>query len=58
MDYIDTIIKLISNLGFPIFCCCILFYQNSKFQETLGKLTETLSLMNDRLEDIENNTKK
>ena len=27
--------QLISNVGFPIACCCVMFYQNSKMQETL-----------------------
>lgn len=55
---IDVIMKLISNFGFPIFCCCVLFYQNNSLQKTLNKLSETLSIMSDRLQDIEDNTKK
>ena len=55
---VDAIIKIISNLGFPIFCCCMLFYQNNSLQKTLKELSETLTLMGDRLQDIEENTKK
>lgn len=49
MDYIE----LISQVGFPIACCVILFIQNNSMQKTLSELTTTLSLMNERLEDIE-----
>lgn len=53
MDYIDTIIKLISNLGFPIVCCIVLFVQNNNFSKALNELTTTLQVMSERLEDIE-----
>lgn len=53
MEYIDVIIKLISNLGFPIVCCIVLFVQNNNFSKALNELSTTLQLMNERLEDIE-----
>ena len=53
MDYVEIIVKLISNLGFPIVCCIVLFIQNNNFSKALNELSTTLQLMNERLEDIE-----
>ena len=30
----EEIAQLISNVGFPIACCIVLFYNNSKFNDT------------------------
>ena len=45
--------EIISNIGFPIFCCLMMFYQNSQMQKTLTDLSHTLVSMNERLSDIE-----
>lgn len=50
---VNTISTLIGSVGFPIAACCIMFYQNSKLQDTLTELTKTLSTMNERLSDVE-----
>lgn len=50
---VNIISTLIGSVGFPIAACCIMFYQNSKMQETLTELTKTLSTMNERLSDVE-----
>ena len=52
---INGITTLVGSLGFPIAACCVMFYQNSKLQETLNELSKTLTSMNERLTDIENN---
>ena len=52
---INGITTIIGSLGFPIAACCVMFYQNSKLQETLNDLSKTLTSMNERLTDIENN---
>lgn len=52
---INGITTIIGSLGFPIAACCVMFYQNSKLQETLNELSQTLTSMNERLTDIENN---
>lgn len=48
---------LISNLGFPIAVCCYLMYfQNStfrEFQETLNNLRETVVLLKESIERME-----
>ena len=50
---ISSVTTLISTVGFPIACCCVMFYQNGKLQETLASLTVTLEKMAERLSDIE-----
>jgi len=48
-----AVTTLISTVGFPIACCCVMFYQNSQFQKTLSELTVTLEKMNERIGNIE-----
>lgn len=54
----DQIINLISNVGFPIACCVVLFNQQSKLTKTLGEIGNTLNLINARIDNIENNLQK
>ena len=58
MITLDTITTLVGSLGFPIACCCVMFYQNGKLQETLSELSNTLVSMNERLNDIEQSVKR
>lgn len=44
MDF-NEITQLIGAFGFPIFACCVMFYQNNKLQETLKDLAVTLEKM-------------
>lgn len=53
-----TLTTLISSVGFPIAACCVMFYQNSKLQDTLSELSKTLSTMNERLSDVEEAVRK
>lgn len=43
---INEIVSLISNVGFPIAVCCVLFYyitqQSNKHKQEIDKLSETL----------------
>lgn len=55
---VADITTLISNVGFPIACCCAMFYQNSKLQTTLQDLTVTLQKIDDRLGALESAVKK
>lgn len=34
MEYADVIIQAISTVGFPIACCCLMFWFLNKEQET------------------------
>lgn len=54
----EQIIQLISNVGFPIACCIILFMQQNKLTNTLHDISSTMSVMSARLDDIENAVRK
>ncbi len=54
----EEITQLISNVGFPIACCIVLFYNNTKFTETLNNLNITLKELNTRIESIEDKLDK
>ena len=55
---IQAISQLIGSVGFPIAACVVMFYQNSKLQQTLAELTNTLTQMNERLSDVESTVKE
>lgn len=50
---ITSVTQLVTTVGFPIACCCVMFWQNSQLQETLTSMTASLELMNERLAKIE-----
>lgn len=50
----EQIIQLISNVGFPIACCIVLFMQQNKLTVTLHDISNTMAVMSARLDDIEN----
>ena len=54
---IEEITSAITTLGFPICCCVVLFYNNSKFTETLNNLNVTLTNLVNRIENLEDNFK-
>lgn len=53
----EEITTLISNVGFPIGCCVILFINNTKFTEVLNKINISLTELCDRLERVEDDIK-
>lgn len=53
----EEITNLISNVGFPIACCVVMFYNNSKFTDVLSNLNVTLKEMATRIEQIEDKLK-
>ena len=55
---IQAISQLIGSVGFPIAACIVMFYQNSKLQQTLAELSNTLTQMNERLSDVESTVKE
>lgn len=54
----EEISQLITNVGFPIACCIVLFYNNTKFTETLNNLNVTLKELSTRIENIEDKLEK
>lgn len=52
MDF-EVISQLIGSVGFPIAACCVMFYQNSKMQETLTSIATAMASMTDKIRDIE-----
>lgn len=48
----ESIVTLISQVGFPIACCIYLFTQQNKLISTLGEISTTMALMNKNIEDI------
>lgn len=57
MDF-EVISQLIGSVGFPIAACCVMFYQNSKMQETLSSIATVMSSMTDKIRDIETKLNK
>mgnify|MGYP006931952660 CR=1 FL=1 len=44
------IVTLITNVGFPIACCVVLFVQNNKMQKTLSEMTLSLQKLSDKID--------
>ena len=51
---LTEILTAISNVGFPIVCCVVLFKLQGKLNDTLKELSVTLATMNVRIDNIEN----
>ena len=53
MNYQD-LVQAISTVGFPIVCCCALFWMINttmkELKDVIAKLTQSITLMNDRME--------
>lgn len=57
MDF-EVISQIIGSVGFPIAACCVMFYQNSKMQQTLSSIATAMSSMTDKIRDIETKLNK
>ncbi len=57
MDF-NSLMQAISTVGFPIVCCGVLFYQNSKLTETISDLKSTLVENTTILKTITNKLKE
>lgn len=53
MEIINLIAELVTKVGFPIACCCVLFMQNNKLQDTLKEISVTMQKMSDAIEDLD-----
>ena len=50
---VDSIVSIISSVGFPIFACIVMFKQNEELQKTLSDISNTMTLLTERLKDVE-----
>lgn len=57
MENIDVMVTLISSVGFPIACCCVLFYLFYEMKKTLDSLNQTLVMLDVRMREIEQDVK-
>ena len=49
---INEVTQMISTVGFPIACCCVMFYQNNKLQGTLHDVSLAMQSLTTKLEDL------
>lgn len=49
----DEIVQLISNVGFPIGACVVLFMQQKEMTKSIIKLNETLIGIDKRIDNLE-----
>lgn len=49
----EELITLITNVGFPIACCVVLFILLNKLTKTMSDLNTTMAVINTRLDNIE-----
>lgn len=49
----DEVVTLITNVGFPIACCVVLFVLLNKLTTTISNLNTTMAVINTRLDNIE-----
>lgn len=54
----EEIVNLINNVGFPIACCVVMFILLNRLQKTMSELSTTMSVINARLDNIEDALKK
>lgn len=53
MDY-EMIVTLVGSLGFPIFCCVMLFRQNEELRKSIDGLKDILNEIKGVLHNGEN----
>lgn len=54
----EEIVNMISNVGFPIACCIVMFINNGKFTEALNNLNVTLKEISTRMDNLEDKFNK
>ena len=53
MENLSDFVNIFGNGFFPIVACAVMFWQNSKLQNTLTEICSSLALMNERIRKIE-----
>lgn len=54
-EVIEVFTNLITNVGFPIACCIVLFRQNGKFTDCINQNTDALNKLIDKIERMDKN---
>lgn len=54
----DELVKVISNVGFPVFACIMMFNQQKELNKTIGELSSTLKTIDARIDNIEKTRKE
>lgn len=49
----NDIVNIISTIGFPIFACVYMMKNNEKFVGVLGEISNNLTLLNERVSQLE-----
>ena len=49
----NDMVNMISTIGFPIFACVYMMKNNEKFVEVLGEISNNLTLLNERISQLE-----
>lgn len=52
------LVQVISNVGFPVFACVMLFNQQKELNKTISELSSTLKTIDARIDNIENKIRK
>ena len=53
----ENIVSVVSNVGFPIFACVMMFQQQKELNKAIAELSATLKTIDARIDNIENGGK-
>lgn len=53
----ENIVSVVSNVGFPIFACVMMFQQQKELNRAIAELSATLKTIDARIDNIENGGK-
>ena len=53
---LQAIVQAVSSVGFPIVACAVMWKQQGKLTDTLHEINQNLTLMNERIKEIEDKT--
>lgn len=51
-EIMNTISQFISNVGFPIACCCIMLYQNKELEKTIDNNSQILAKLDSKIDTL------
>ena len=56
-ENMENIVSVVSNVGFPIFACVMMFQQQKELNRAIAELSATLKTIDARIDNIENGGK-